>query len=496
VDQRRSIIAISYGALCHVAFAASVGTMIVSMYTGMTIGLGRFTAPLNWLANAVLVLQFPLLHSILLTPRGRRFLSRLAPRDVGGDLSTTTYVIVASLQVLLLFALWSPTGVVWWAADGFERVLLSVLYASAWLLLLKSIADASLALHTGSLGWQAVWRGTKPLYPPMPSKGLFRLSRQPIYVSFALTSWTVPTWTPDQLFLAVSLTSYCIFGPLLKEERFKRLYGTKFEAYRRQVPYWLPGLSWYAAREAPIRNNQSMYRTYAAEWWTGRHRWLRTMHNLVPARLKYFDRIVGDWRGLRVLDLGCGGGFMAEALARRGAGVIGIDPSAPAITAAREHARVEGLDIDYRVASGEDLPVPDGSLDYVVSVDVFEHVADLALVLNEIARVLKPGGRLLFDTVNRTGLASFTFVFLGEALLRIGPSGTHDPSKFIKPSELNAALLQSGFEPAPMVGLGPNGLNRQFDVTFGRLPTKMLMYMGYATKMSASAGTNQKIGEA
>jgi 2-polyprenyl-6-hydroxyphenyl methylase / 3-demethylubiquinone-9 3-methyltransferase len=232
----------------------------------------------------------------------------------------------------------------------------------------------------------------------------------------------------------------------------------------------------------PMRNDQSMYRTYAAGWWTGRHRWLRTLHNLVPPRLKYFDGIVKDWRGMSVLDLGCGGGFMAEALARRGAKVIGIDPSAPAIEAAREHAAAEGLDIDYRVASGEDLPLSDGSLDCVVAVDVFEHVTDIAPVLDEICRVLKPGGQLLFDTVNRTTLASLIFVFLGEVVLRIGPRGTHDPAKFIKPSELQAKLLHGGFDPGPMAGLGPSGLNRLFDITFARLPTLSLMYMGYAAK--------------
>jgi ubiquinone biosynthesis O-methyltransferase len=482
------VVAISYGALCHVSFAASVVMMIVSMYTGMQVGFGSVSPPWNWLANMALVLQFPLLHSILLTSRGRKLLSRLAPRDLGEHLSTTTYVIVASLQVLLLFGLWSPTGTVWWAAAGFERLLLSALYAIAWLLLLKSIADASLALHTGSLGWRAVWRGATPRYPSMPARGLFRLCRQPIYVSFSLASWTVPTWTPDQLVVAVSLTSYCLIGPLLKERRFRRLYGAEFDAYRRQVPYWLPRL---IAPAAAIPNDQSIYGNDAADWWSGRHRWLRTMHNLVPPRLKYFDRIVGDWRGLTVLDLGCAGGFMAEPLARRGASVIGIDPSAPAVAAAREHARSEGLSIDFRVASGEDLPVPNESLDCVVVVDVLEHVADLLLVLNEIHRVLKPGGRILFDTVNRNSLASFIFIFLGERVLRLGPSGTHDPAKLIKPSELDAKLRQAGFDPGPMVGLGPRGFNRRLDVTFGRLPTKHLMYMGCATKIGAAAGVDR-----
>jgi len=236
----------------------------------------------------------------------------------------------------------------------------------------------------------------------------------------------------------------------------------------------------------PMRNDQSMYRSYAAEWWTGRHRWLRTMHNLVPPRLAYFDGIVSDWRNISVLDLGCGGGFMAEALARRGAKVIGVDPSAPAIEAGREHAKAAGLDIDYRVGTGEAIPAPDESLDCVVVVDVFEHVADLVIVLDEIRRVLKPGGLLLFDTLNRTRLAAFVFVSLGEDILRIGPRGTHDPAKFIKPSELAAMLAKAGFDAAPVTGLGPNGLNKRFDITFGRLPTVSLMYLGHAIKRDAS----------
>jgi 2-polyprenyl-6-hydroxyphenyl methylase / 3-demethylubiquinone-9 3-methyltransferase len=117
-----------------------------------------------------------------------------------------------------------------------------------------------------------------------------------------------------------------------------------------------------------MRNDQSMYRTYAADWWTGKHRWLRTMRNLIPPRLKFFDEVVKGWQGKAVLDLGCGGGFMAEELARRGAKVIGIDPSQPAIAAAREHAETQGLIIDYRTGAGEQLPMPDAVLDIVVIV--------------------------------------------------------------------------------------------------------------------------------
>jgi methanethiol S-methyltransferase len=244
--RRRAIMATGYGLLCHTAFALSVGLMIFSMYKGMTVGWGPFGRPWNWLANGLLNLQFPLLHSFLLSARGRGWLKRLAPGGYGEQLSTTTYVTIAALQVLLLFALWSPSGTLWWEAEGITRGLLTVLYAGAWLMLFRSMVDAGLGLQTGAIGWLAVRRGVKPVYPPMPSKGLFRLCRQPIYFSFALTLWTVPVWTPDQLFLAVPLTAYCILGPLFKEKRFQQFYKADFEAYQRRVPYWLP---WPRPRE-------------------------------------------------------------------------------------------------------------------------------------------------------------------------------------------------------------------------------------------------------
>lgn len=236
----RPAVALFYGALCHACFAAGVGAMVVMMYFGMSRSFGTLEPPWSWAANAALLAQFPLGHSLLLTDRGRAFLARLAPKDAGAVLSTTTYVLIASLQTLALFALWSPSGTIWWQAQGPTLVLMTALYASAWLLLGKAMADAGLSLQTGLLGWWALLRNRKPVYPQMPERGLFRLSRQPIYVAFTLTLWTVPTWTPDQLALATTLTLYCLVGPLFKEARFRRIYGPAFAAYARRVPYWLP----------------------------------------------------------------------------------------------------------------------------------------------------------------------------------------------------------------------------------------------------------------
>ncbi|MFO7561528.1 MAG: bifunctional 2-polyprenyl-6-hydroxyphenol methylase/3-demethylubiquinol 3-O-methyltransferase UbiG [Enhygromyxa sp.] len=472
----RPAVVLLYGALCHGLFVLGVGTMAAMMYFGMSRSLGTLRAPWSLIANAALIAQFPLLHSFLLTKKGRVVLARVAPVGTGATLAPTTYVMIASAQILALFALWSPSEVIWWQAEGAALVVITALYALAWLLLGKAMADAGLALQTGALGWWALLRNKKVVYPSMPNRGLFRLSRQPIYLAFALTVWTVPTWTPDQLVVAVTFTVYCVVGPRFKEARFRRIYGAAFDAYAARVPYWLP---WpRPTRLHAMRNDLSIYDTYAPHWWDGSQRFLRLLHNLVPARLAHFDTIVGSWRGKTVVDLGCGGGFMAEALARRGATVIGVDPCEAAIASASAHAHAHALSIDYRV--GETIPVPDASVDCVVCVDVLEHVADLERVLDEIARVLKPRAVFLFDTINRTPLASLVLVHLGESVLGPLPRGTHDPAKFIKPAELSAMLAERGFEVGPLVGLGPRGLDRRLDFTFGRLPSVQIMYMGHA----------------
>jgi protein-S-isoprenylcysteine O-methyltransferase Ste14 len=249
---RRKSVALAYGGLCHGVFVAAVAVMIYEMFFGLSRSWGAFHALWRWIANGVLLLQFPIAHSFLLARPGKRVLRTLAPAGLGSDLATTSYVIVASVQVFLLFGLWSPGGGIWWQAHGALRLALTTLYAAGWLLLLKSMFDAGITLQTGSLGWWAVLRNRKPLFPPMPTGGLFRFCRQPIYVSFAITLWTVPTWTADQLALAVVLTAYCLGGPLLKEARFSRLFGGAFEAYRAAHPYWLPFPRKRRAPKGPI----------------------------------------------------------------------------------------------------------------------------------------------------------------------------------------------------------------------------------------------------
>jgi 2-polyprenyl-6-hydroxyphenyl methylase/3-demethylubiquinone-9 3-methyltransferase len=235
------------------------------------------------------------------------------------------------------------------------------------------------------------------------------------------------------------------------------------------------------AMNESVRNDLTIYDAAAERWWSDDIRWVRTLRNMVPGRLRWFDRHM-HWADRDVLDLGCAGGFMAEALARRGARVTGIDPASEAIAAAQRHAGEAELDIRYDVGVGEDLPYADASFDVVVCVDVLEHVADLPTVIGEVARVLRPGGTFLYDTINRNALSRLVVVRLAEDILRLLPRGTHDPALFIRPRELSAELEAAGLTPGDTTGLGPRGLNRRGDFVFGPLPSRAIIYMGLARK--------------
>jgi protein-S-isoprenylcysteine O-methyltransferase Ste14 len=240
--KRRVAIAIFYGVVCHVVFGAAVLAMIIAMFFGMSASFGAVPHPWSTLANAALLLQFPIAHSLLLTGRGRSFLSRLAPRGYGQTLGTTTYAIIASLQLFALFAFWTPSGVIWWQAEGWVFWAVCSAYAMAWLLLVKASYEAGAEVQSGALGWLSLVQNVRPVFPDMPTTGLFRLIRQPIYVAFALTLWTVPVWTPDQLAVALVYTAYCLLAPRFKERRFLRIYGDRFRVYQERTPYVLPSL--------------------------------------------------------------------------------------------------------------------------------------------------------------------------------------------------------------------------------------------------------------
>ncbi|MFN4157605.1 MAG: methyltransferase family protein [Gemmobacter sp.] len=245
----RIAIALTLGLVCHALFAVAVLAMIAAMFFGLSESLGRVAWPWAALANLALVVQFPLAHSLLLTGPGGRWLARAVPGPHGATLATTTYAIIASAQLLALFALWTPSGIIWWRAEGAAFWAITAAYAASWLLLIKASFDAGAEVQSGALGWMSLIARIRPVFPDMPTRGLFRLIRQPIYVAFALTLWTVPVWTPDQLVLAVCYTAYCLLAPRLKERRLAARHGAAWQRYRAEVPYALPRL-------APVRRDR------------------------------------------------------------------------------------------------------------------------------------------------------------------------------------------------------------------------------------------------
>jgi 2-polyprenyl-6-hydroxyphenyl methylase/3-demethylubiquinone-9 3-methyltransferase len=195
-------------------------------------------------------------------------------------------------------------------------------------------------------------------------------------------------------------------------------------------------------------------------WWdeTAGLSMLRTALN--PARFGYFHRVLTERlhtnpHGKATLDVGCGGGLLAEEFARLGCQVTGVDLSEPSLETARAHAAASGLAIDYRTGVGEALPFPDQSFEIVCCCDVLEHVTDLDRVIAEIARTLTPGGAFFYDTINRTFLSKLFAIKLAQEwrATRFAPSGLHDWNQFIKPTELQALMGRYGLEPQEVVGL-------------------------------------------
>lgn len=196
-------------------------------------------------------------------------------------------------------------------------------------------------------------------------------------------------------------------------------------------------------------------------WWNERQPLNAIRTSLNPVRLRYFASVFSargvEPAGKVIIDVGCGGGLMAEEIARLGAAVIGIDPSAASIATARAHAVGSGLDIDYRVGSGERLPAEDGCADVVYCVDVLEHVADLDAVIGETARILKPGGLYLFDTINRTRLSKLAAIKLAQdwAATAWLPPDLHDWDQFITPAEIGDSLARHGLDQHDLTGMAP-----------------------------------------
>jgi 2-polyprenyl-6-hydroxyphenyl methylase/3-demethylubiquinone-9 3-methyltransferase len=197
----------------------------------------------------------------------------------------------------------------------------------------------------------------------------------------------------------------------------------------------------------------------ASGWWDPDGPF-RPLHELNPARLKFIaDR--AELSGAKVVDVGCGGGILAESLARKGAEVTGIDVAPRVLATALLHLHESGLNVDYREVTVEDLASESpGSFDVVTCMEMLEHVPDPASIIQSVQRLLKPGGHGFFSTLNRTPLAFALGIVGAEHIARLLPRGTHRYDRFIRPSELSAWSRRAGLEVLDIVGLHYNPITR------------------------------------
>ena len=200
------------------------------------------------------------------------------------------------------------------------------------------------------------------------------------------------------------------------------------------------------------------------------HRWwdpegeFRPLHEINPLRLDWIDRLA-PLRGKRVLDVGCGGGILAEAMARRGANVTGIDLSEKPLKVAQLHRFESGIPVDYRLVAAEDLAREQpGTFDVVTCMEMLEHVPDPARTVAACAALARPGGQVFFSTINRNLKAYVLAVVGAEYILRLLPRGTHDYARFIKPSELARWCREAGLDAGELLGMTYNPLTKVFSL--------------------------------
>ncbi|MEO0579259.1 MAG: bifunctional 2-polyprenyl-6-hydroxyphenol methylase/3-demethylubiquinol 3-O-methyltransferase UbiG [Pseudomonadota bacterium] len=209
----------------------------------------------------------------------------------------------------------------------------------------------------------------------------------------------------------------------------------------------------------------------AARWWDPQGEF-KPLHQLNPVRYGFVaDR--AELAGRKVVDVGCGGGILTESLARGGADTTGIDLASEALAVARLHAEANGLSIDYReVPSSQLADEQPGTYDVVTCMELLEHVPEPAELIADCARLLKPGGKAFFSTINRTPKAYALAIVAAEYIAQLLPRGTHDYQKFIRPSELAAMLRQAGFALDEIAGLrydpigGMHSLTNSPDVNY------------------------------
>ncbi len=230
-----------------------------------------------------------------------------------------------------------------------------------------------------------------------------------------------------------------------------------------------------AARSTIDQSEVDRFSAMAAEWWdpTGK---FKPLHKFNPVRLAYLrDRICENFgrdpkshlplSGLRILDIGCGGGLLSEPVARMGATVVGADPSEKNIGIASTHAAETGTSVDYRPVTAEQLTEAGETFDVVLNMEVVEHVADVNFFITTCANMVRPGGLMFVATINRTFKAGALAIFAAENILRWLPRGTHQYEKLVRPEELEKPISSAGMEIIHRTGVFFNPLQDRWNLS-------------------------------
>jgi 2-polyprenyl-6-hydroxyphenyl methylase / 3-demethylubiquinone-9 3-methyltransferase len=228
------------------------------------------------------------------------------------------------------------------------------------------------------------------------------------------------------------------------------------------------------AHENVDRAEIAKFEELAHRWWD-RHSEFKALHDINPLRANYIDRH-SPVAGKRVLDVGCGGGILAEALAQRGASVTGIDMGEAPLAVARLHQLESGVAVDYRKITAEALAASEpAQYDIVTCMEMLEHVPDPGSIINACATLCKPGGHLYFSTLNRNPKAYLFAIVGAEFILKLLPKGTHDYAKFIRPSELAEWLRGADLNLLKMTGMLYNPLTKQYSLNERDVSVNYLM---------------------
>ncbi len=210
------------------------------------------------------------------------------------------------------------------------------------------------------------------------------------------------------------------------------------------------------------RSEIEKFSQLASRWWDAESEF-KPLHDINPLRVDYIESQCDGLEGKKVLDIGCGGGILAEAMSKKGAQVTGIDMAAASLEVARLHLLESGLNIDYQKITAEQFAEDHPhTFDVITCLEMLEHVPDPASIVNAAARALKPDGTLVLSTINRNGKSFLLAIVGAEYIIRMLPRGTHEYEKFIKPSELAAAARQSKLNVTDITGMSYNPLTRSY----------------------------------